>query len=80
MEVTIMATAISGVGSVKPPQDVVPAKPKVKEAAPKPKGDVVTISAKGKQAVQLRTAGSTSAEEAKEPPIAKAVEAQAGKK
>ena len=78
-----MATAIAGVGSGQPvyqPQQVTAPKQAQKEAAPQQKGDVVTISAQGKQAVQLRAAGSTPGEEAKESPLEKATEAQVGKK
>jgi hypothetical protein len=78
-----MANSISGIVSVQPvhqPQQVASPKPEPKVAAQQPKADVVTISGPGKQAVQLRTAGSTPAEELQESPIAKAVEAQAGKK
>ena len=82
-----MATAITGVGSGQPayqPQQVTAPKQAPKEApkkaAPQHKSDVVTISAQGKQAVQLRAAGSTPGEEAKESPIEKSTEAQIGKK
>jgi len=79
-----MANVISGVRSGQAanqqPQQVVPPKPKPKATAPEHKKDVVTISAKAKQAVQLKEAGSTPAEEAKEAPVEKAVEAQTGKK
>jgi len=78
-----MASPVSGIGSGQPvqqPQQVTPPRPEAAVASPQPKGDVVTISAQGKQTVQLRAAGSTPGEEAKESPIAKAIEAQAGKK
>ena len=77
-----MATAITGAGSGQPiyqPQQVTAPK-QAPQQAPQPKGDVVTISPKGQQTALLRNAGSTPAEEAKESPVAKAVEAQAGKK
>jgi len=79
-----MASSISGVGSGQAanqrPQQVVPPKPKPKVAAPEPQKDVVTISAKSRQAMQLKTAGSTPAEEAKESPVEKTLETQVGKK
>jgi len=78
-----MANTITGVGSGQPvyqPQKVTAPKQAPREAVPQQKGDVVTISAQGKQAVQLRAAGSTPGEEAKESSLAKATEAQAGKK
>lgn len=78
-----MANTIAGVGSGQPvyqPQQVTSPKQAPKEAAPQPKGDAVTISSRGRQAVQLIASGSTPSEEAKESPVAKAVEAQAGKK
>jgi len=78
-----MADAVSGIISGQPayqPQQVPPVKTEAKEATPQPKGDTVTISAQGKQAVLLRTDGSTQAEEVKESPIEKATEALAGKK
>ena len=78
-----MSNVISGVASGQPtyqPPQVASPQPKAAEASTQPKGDVVTISAKGKQSVQLRTGDYTPAEEAKESPIEKATEAQAGKK
>jgi len=66
--------------SVYQPHQAVPPKPAPAVAAPQHKGDVVTISAQGKQAVQLITAGYSPAEEAQESPIEKAIEAQQGKK
>jgi hypothetical protein len=83
MEVAIMANTITGVGSGQPvyqPQKVTAPKQAPKEEIPQPKADVVTISSKGKQAAQLIASGSSPAEEAKESPVAKAVETQAGKK
>ena len=78
-----MANAIQGIGSNQPliqPQKVTAPKQAPKEETPQPRADVVTISAKGKQAAQLIASGSSPSEEAKEPPVAKAAEAQAGKK
>ena len=78
-----MANTIPGVGSGQPvyqPKQVTAPKQAPKDEAPKPKGDVVTISSKGKQAVQLLTAGSTPAEEVKESPVEKSTEVQTGKK
>ena len=78
-----MANAISGLAPVQQayqPQPVAPPKPKAAEATTQPKADTVTISAQGKQAVQLRTGDFTPTEEANESPIAKANETQAGKK
>ena len=78
-----MTNAISGVVSGQQayqPQQVASPKPESNGAVPQSKADVVTISAQGKQTVQLRTDGSSPAEEAKESPLEKAAEAQAGKK
>lgn len=78
-----MSNAISSIASShagNQPQQTAPAKPSVHQAAPQPKGVTVTISAQAKHAaVPLRTAGSTPAEELKESPIQKAVEANQGK-
>lgn len=78
-----MVNSISGIVVGKPVQNaegVAAAKPQAQTPIPQPK-DTVTISAKGQQAaVPLRTAGSTPAEEAKESPIARALEASQGKK
>jgi hypothetical protein len=83
MEGIIMTNAISeiiaGPATIQP-QQVPPAQSGTKKSTPQPKADTVTISAQGKQAVQLRTAGSTPSEELKESPIEKAVESNQGKK
>jgi len=77
-----MADAISGVVPGQPahqPQQVASPKPAPKKTAPQHKDDVVTISARGKQAVQKPVPYSPT-EEQKETPTKKAVETQAGKK
>lgn len=78
-----MADTISRIVSTQPaprPQPTAPVKPEVKAALPHPKGDTVTISPRGKQAVPLRTAGATPTEELNETPVEKGVEAAEGKK
>jgi hypothetical protein len=77
-----MTTAISGVaaGQFQQPQQVAFHAASSASTAPHSTADVVTISAQGKQTVQLRSDGSSPAEEVRESPIEKAVEAQAGKK
>jgi hypothetical protein len=61
-------------------QPVIPEKAQEKPVIPAPKRDVVTISDKGKEAVQVATAGPAPTEERKEPLIKKAVEMNVGKK
>ena len=52
-----------------------------RQTAPQYKqNDIVTISAEGKQMIPLRTDGSTPTEEAKESPLQRDIEGQAGKK
>jgi hypothetical protein len=82
-EEIIMTDAISGIISGIPPQQTeqtpLPQKAETKESAPQPKGDTVTISARGKQAAQ-QTAQYSPAEESKESSTQRAKETQAGKK
>jgi hypothetical protein len=81
MEEIIMSDTISSIVSGLPAYQPQPETGKPLATVATPQTDVVTISAQGSQAAQqLRTAGSTPAEEAKESLISKVTEANAGKK
>jgi hypothetical protein len=75
-DINAITSAISGQSVAQPQQPATP-QPEAKGTTQQPKGDTVTISAQGKQAVQTPY---SPAEEQKEPAVQKARETQVGKK